>query len=170
MVNFNIDCDRFSSHVVTSPDMDLISAAELNLARDGRLSVQWAPFDYTPPSAKLAIVGITPGRQQANNALRAYQQALKSGLSLEAAQRHAKFVGSFSGAMRGNLVPMLDLVGLHQHFGLPSCDGLFDFGMRGDPFHVGLALSGILRRHELQRNAQSPAHTAPVPDGGDVPR
>jgi hypothetical protein len=126
MVDFNIDLDRFSAYVVASRDKDLVSADALNLARDGQMSVQWAPFDYIPPSARLAIVGITPGRQQANNALRAFQQALRSGQTREAALRHAKFVGSFSGDMRGNLVPMLDLVDVHRHFGMASCDTLFD--------------------------------------------
>ena len=126
MVNFKFDLDRFSTHVVASRNMDLVSADELHLARDGRLSVQWAPFDYTPPSARLAIVGITPGRQQANNALRAYRHALQSGQTREAALRHAKFVGSFSGEMRGNLVPMLDSLGVHLHFGIATCDALFD--------------------------------------------
>ena len=40
--------------------------------------------------------------------------------------KHAKFVGSFSGPLRNNIVRMLDSVGVHDVLGVPTCASLFD--------------------------------------------
>lgn len=98
----------------------------LTLHREGDLTVAWAPFDYVAEKARLVVVGITPGRQQAENALCAFQQALAVGHSPEAALRPAKMTGSFSGPMRSNLVDMLNHVGAHRVFGVATCATLFD--------------------------------------------
>jgi hypothetical protein len=100
--------------------------AALTIHREGDLTVAWAPFDYVAVNARLVVVGITPGRQQAENALHAFQQALARGLSPEAALRPAKMTGSFSGPMRASLVSMLDHVGAHRVFGVATCATLFD--------------------------------------------
>ncbi len=100
----------------------------LTLAREGSLSIIYAPFDYIQPAAKLVIVGITPGRVQAENALLSAQRALRSGKGISDAMRIAKSDGSFSGPLRQNLVHMLDHIGLNRKFRLPSCDGLFTSG------------------------------------------
>lgn len=100
--------------------------AALTLHAGGDLSVVWAPFDHVAPTARLAIVGITPGRQQAENALSAFQAALMAGLSPVEALRRAKLAGSFSGPMRSNLVAMLDHIRVNRILGVASCDELFD--------------------------------------------
>lgn len=97
----------------------------LTLARDGHLSVVWSPFEYLPSQARLAIVGITPGRLQAENGLRAFRKALVAGRAMEDAMREAKLTASFSGTMRGNLVAMLDRVGLQRALAVGSCTELF---------------------------------------------
>jgi hypothetical protein len=102
---------------------DLLKA--LTLAEDGHLLVVWSPFEYLPSQARLVLVGITPGRVQAENGLRAFRDALLAGRDIQDAIREAKSVGSFSGAMRGNLVAMLDHVGLQRVLGLLSCAELF---------------------------------------------
>jgi hypothetical protein len=92
----------------------------------GPLSAIYAPFDYVPTGARIAIVGITPGRVQADNALRAASRALRAGKSIEQAAAIAKLEASFSGTQtRNNLVAMLDEVGLASKFGLNTCAGLF---------------------------------------------
>jgi hypothetical protein len=101
-------------------------APPMTLVQEGPLSIHWIPSDHTPSSARLAVVGITPGREQANNILRSFGQALQSGASLDAALRTAKLSGSFSGPMRGNIVRMLDSVGVNVALGIPSCAALFD--------------------------------------------
>ncbi|MBV9783711.1 MAG: hypothetical protein JO264_07805 [Acidisphaera sp.] len=126
MAKFDIDLARFASQVGASAGTDLLGRDTLMLAREGQLCVQWAPFDHIPRTARLVIVGITPGREQATNALRAFGQALQAGQPLEAAQRHAKLVGSFSGPMRANIVQMLDSIGVQQALGVPTCAVLFD--------------------------------------------
>ena len=128
MVNFNtIDLDHLSSVVRTAGNGSLSNNPALTLAQEGRVSVHWAPFDYTPSTARLVLVGITPGREQAENALRALQQNLMAGSSLPDALRHAKLTGSFSGPqMRNNIVGMLDCVGVNRALGVASCSSLFE--------------------------------------------
>lgn len=103
---------------------DTLSA--LTLHAEGSLSVVWAPFDHVAATARLVVVGITPGAVQAENALVAFRAALRAGLSPAEASRRAKFTGSFSGPMRDNLVAMLDHVGAHRALGVASCAEVFD--------------------------------------------
>jgi hypothetical protein len=86
----------------------------LCLHSEGNVSIAYSPFDYFAPSPKLAIVGITPGRVQAVNALKAAGAALRAGETESSALRIAKLTGSFSGVQtRNNLVAMLDAIGSH---------------------------------------------------------
>ena len=103
---------------------DMLAALTLHVA--GPLSIAWAPFDYVPVTARLVVVGITPGRQQAENALSAFRDALAAGATPEEASRRAKFTGAFSGPMRDNLIAMLDHVGAQRALGVASCATLFD--------------------------------------------
>lgn len=97
----------------------------LRVASEGRLATYFAPFDYVNPKARVVLVGITPGLQQAVNALNAARSALQRGASVTDAAREAKTTGSFSGPMRRNLVDMLNHVGVARWLGLGSCDALF---------------------------------------------
>lgn len=127
MANLAIDLARLAAIVAkTSPATDLLASDDLLLARDNTLAVHWAPFDHVPPKARLVIVGITPGRQQAANALAAFRQTLQSDADLPSALRQAKLAGSFSGPIRGNLVTMLNRVGAQHALGVTDCAVLFD--------------------------------------------
>jgi hypothetical protein len=139
MAKFDIDLARFASLAQTSAGSDLLAGDKLTLAREGRLSVQWIPSEYVPSSARLVLVGITPGREQARNFLRAFGQALRDGQSLDAASRHAKLVGSFSGPMRNNIVRMLDHLGAQKILGVSTCAALFD------PAHEYVHFTSALR-------------------------
>ena len=86
----------------------------------------YAPFDHINPDARLVIVGMTPGLQQASNALRAAQCALRKGLSHGAAAAEAKVFASFSGPMRTNLVAMLDSIGIAGYLGVNSTASLWE--------------------------------------------
>jgi hypothetical protein len=99
---------------------------EFNLGRDGSLNVCYAPFDFIASEAQLVVVGITPGRAQAINALAAASVALRAGKDHKEATRLAKLTGSFSGPMRANLVSMLDHIGLASALVVTSCANLFD--------------------------------------------
>jgi hypothetical protein len=101
------------------------SSAELRMASAGRVSVYYSPFDWINTSARLVIVGITPGRQQAENALAEAKCALLAGDPPETVLRRAKSTAAFSGALRNNLIAMLDHIGLQQWLGVSSCEALF---------------------------------------------
>ncbi|WP_192799546.1 DUF4258 domain-containing protein [Brucella tritici] len=61
----SIMLDRNSLKMVAETD------SRLALHREGNQQVCYSPFDYVETSARLAIVGITPGMTQALNALNA---------------------------------------------------------------------------------------------------
>lgn len=98
----------------------------LTLHAQGALTVVWAPFDHVAADARLVVVGITPGRSQAENAFRAFRGALLDGATPAEALRRAKATGAFSGPLRRNLVAMLDHVGAQGALGVASCAALFD--------------------------------------------
>ncbi len=96
------------------------------MAEDGALSVYYAPFEWVNPQAKVVLVGITPGKSQAANALQEAQRALLSEASPAEVLRRGRASGAFSGAMRPNLVALLDEVGLQDWLGLKTCNDLFE--------------------------------------------
>lgn len=98
---------------------------EFLLHEEGALKVAWAPFDHINAAASVAIVGITPGWQQAEIAYRAAGTALAEGLDYSAACELAKAEASFAGTMRRNLVAMLDEIGVARAMGLRSTEELF---------------------------------------------
>lgn len=130
---------------------DLIAATDLEqvakaadipdgflLARAGRVEARYIPFDYVNPDARVVVVGISPGFVQWKNAVRAAQQGLGEGLALPALLRAAKYTGAFSGAIRPNLVALLDHIGLQRWLGIASCASLF--GADAHLMHVTGAL------------------------------
>lgn len=106
--------------------LSVASEASLTISQWAPLKVVYAPFEHTPASAKVVIVGITPGRFQAEQALKALHLALAAGKSDADALRLAKLTASFSGPMRKNLLKMLDHIGLPGKLGLASSAELFD--------------------------------------------
>ncbi len=105
-----------------------ITPAELIISESADLLVSYAPFDHIAGGAELVLVGLTPGRTQAANALEALQVQLRAGLDLEPALAAAKSTASFSGSMRSSLIAMLDLVGVPQKFGRASAATFFEAG------------------------------------------
>lgn len=102
--------------------------SELTLSEGRDLFVSYAPFDHIARQAELVLVGLTPGRTQAANALEALQAQLRAGRDLEGALAAAKSTASFSGSMRSSLIAMLDLVGVPQKFGRDSAAAFFEPG------------------------------------------
>ena len=95
------------------------------LARAGALSSHYIPFDYVNREARVVLVGISPGFVQWKNAVREAGRQLRAGASDAQALRAAKYTGAFSGAIRPNLVALLDHVGLQRWLGIASCATLF---------------------------------------------
>jgi hypothetical protein len=101
---------------------------ELVMVNHGTLAVTYAPFDHINRSAELVLVGLTPGRTQASNAIEAMQSALRAGKPPQVALEIAKSTASFSGSMRSSLIAMLDYVGVPQKFGRQSASEFFEPG------------------------------------------
>jgi hypothetical protein len=97
----------------------------LEMAREDNLSVYYIPFDYVNTKARIVLVGITPGFTQVKNALTEAQKQIKAGANYEETLIAAKKTGAFSGAMRPNLVAMLDYLKLNDWLGIKTCDELF---------------------------------------------
>ncbi|WP_306015015.1 uracil-DNA glycosylase family protein [Oceanicaulis sp. MMSF_3324] len=129
--------DIIKSHIRQGSLIENIEA-DLTLYEDGRLRAEYAPFDYVERSARVVIVGLTPGRQQARNALRALIEALQGGANVEVALEVAKKTGSFSGPLRRNLTAMLDHIGVNTLLGVQSAEQLFDEEARGAHFTSAL--------------------------------
>jgi len=102
----------------------------LLITREGRVTVEYAPFDYIESGAQLVIVGLTPGRTQATNAISEMQKRLLAGDDLMAALIAAKRFASFSGSMRSALVRMLDKIRLPQVYGHGSAYDFFSDNAR----------------------------------------
>lgn len=98
---------------------------DLRIAKEDDVEVWYAPFEYINPSARIVIAGITPGRTQMMNALRECRAQLDRGASDEKALAAAKETAAFSGAMRPNLIAMLDRVGIQNILRITSCAELF---------------------------------------------
>ncbi len=113
-----------------SPIIRSLSAAELDgapsltdkmcLAKDGNVEISYAPFEWVNVQARIVIVGITPGRTQMINAIKEARRQLDSGADPEHALAAAKRTGGFSGAMRPNLVGLLDHVGINRWLGVAA--------------------------------------------------
>jgi hypothetical protein len=110
------------------------------LAREGALKAHYIPFDYVNLEARVVLVGISPGFVQWKNAVREARRLLAAGASDLDALRAAKYTGAFSGAIRPNLVALLDHVGLQRWLGIASCATLF--GADARLMHV----TGVLRQ------------------------
>jgi hypothetical protein len=100
-------------------------SSKLLVSTEGRFQTFYAPFDHINRDAKVVICGITPGKQQALNALEEARKSLLNGDTVETAKKKAKTFGSFSGDMRPNLVAMLNHIGLDELLGITNCADLF---------------------------------------------
>lgn len=89
------------------------------------LQVAWAPFDTVENTARIAIFGVTPGREQMGNALRAYHKARLCGSDHLAAVRYGKGTGAFSGEMQDTLIRLLDEVSIPRLLGAHSSHALW---------------------------------------------
>lgn len=95
---------------------------------DSTVRAYYAPFDHVNTEARLMLVGITPGREQMNRALKACCQQLKLGRSDAEACSAAKRAASFGGGMRDTLVNLLDRYNFQHRLGVKSCNELWDEG------------------------------------------
>ena len=135
--------DEFAAIIRTLPEKRLYEKQDLcteqfKIYADSEIEVFYAPFDAVAESAKVAIVGITPGFQQMEIGFRFARSFLLEGHSGTEACVEAKRQASFAGQMRKNLVDMLDEIGLPGAHGLSSSGELF--GSEANQLHTTSAL------------------------------
>lgn len=130
-------------------------------ADEGALRIECSAFDHIELGARLVVVGITPGAQQRDLADAAFQSALAKGMSPGGAGRAAKFAASFGGAMRANLVKMLDAVGAASFLGLNSFADAFDPATAGK-VHFTSALRYPVFHKGANYNGQVPMLSSPA--------
>lgn len=95
--------------------------------REGNIEIYYAPHnDYINPSAKVFIVGITPGFQQMSTAISEVRKCIEEGTSIEESKYRAKVAGRFSGPLRKNIISMLDDIKLNEALGVNSTAELFE--------------------------------------------
>ena len=111
---------------------------EFLLARQGRLSVYWIPFERLNPHARVVLVGLTPGYGQMEKAFTAARDAIRDGRSTAEALACIYERASFAGTMRVNMVRMLDAIGVADALGISSSAELFD--RYGELVHTTSAL------------------------------
>lgn len=98
----------------------------LKISTDRNLATYYAPFEHINESARIVLVGITPGVSQANTALTELRRQLSAGASDQAGLRAAKETASFSGSMRKALVELLNSIGIAASLRIDDCAALFD--------------------------------------------
>ena len=130
-------------------------------AKEGSLRVERSAFDHIEHGARLVIVGITPGVQQRELADTAFASAIAKGMPAEAASRTAKFAASFGGAMRANLIRMLDDVGAALLLGLDSLADAFNPANQGK-VHFTSALRYPVFHNGANYNGQVSLLSSPV--------
>jgi hypothetical protein len=96
---------------------------ETLLAKDGKLSVYFIPFGDFSKSAKIALVGITPGFEQMRLAYAAARDYSGPERNL---YRICGAAAGFGGPMRKLLIEMLVGIGIPQAMGLTNSAELFD--------------------------------------------
>ena len=96
------------------------------IERSGDIEIYYAPVDYLNPEAQIALVGITPGWHQMEVAYRVAREAIQKGYGRVAVCRRTKKAAAFSGAMRKNLLEMLDGIGVPKFLGIQTSKDLFE--------------------------------------------
>lgn len=133
-----------------NPSRDTIRN-KFSVAQTSDLLEIYTPFEYITPTAKVAIVGITPGYTQVLNAIESLSEALKSDVEDEKALQTAKHTGAFSGSLRANLIDLLDSIGLHEYLGIENCKELFD--SRSDLIQTCSVLKNAIFKYNKKKNS-----------------
>lgn len=120
---------------ITQPQRLLLHAFDVGTRH---IEIAYFPACVANVEAQIAIVGLTPGRQQWRNALVEVRRCLRAGLSEAEALASAAAYAAFSGPMRANLVAMLDSVGVNSLLGLQSTASLWE-----DRFHLAYFTSAL---------------------------
>jgi len=98
----------------------------LEMDSDRDLTIYYAPFESVNPTARLVLLGITPGPTQMVIACMAARSVLQRGGSYEEALHAGKLTGAFSGEpLRSNLLRQLHHWGVHEWLQIDCVEDLF---------------------------------------------
>ncbi len=89
-----------------------------------RTRIYHAPFDWINTTARIVIVGITPGEHSMRNAFRRAAASLRDEETLTEASKQGKRAGSFSN-MRFIIAEMFDELGVPEAVGIERSEDLF---------------------------------------------
>ena len=107
-------------------EKDSILNREFALHHDPDMQIYYAPHnEFINPGAKIVIVGITPGWSQTQCAYQTAKNGIEQHLTDEEICFRCKMDSRFAGAMRTNLIAMLNELGLHKRLMLSSCTEMF---------------------------------------------
>jgi hypothetical protein len=121
-----IDLIEKYAPVLNGPTSPVVRDPRLLMDASGDLKIYYAPLEYVNPSARIVLVGITPGPTQMVNANNEARRALQAGKSSAAAIQTAKSVGAFSGEpLRSNLIDQLNHWGFYKWLNLSDSAELF---------------------------------------------
>lgn len=105
---------------------DLLTASFL-IEKHKDICMYYAPHnEYINNTAKIVIVGITPGWHQMQSALEQFVKSYTSGKTVEVCLKESKKAAGFAGSMRKNLIDMLNGCGIPEVFDLPAPAYLFE--------------------------------------------
>src|SRR5262249_40390719 len=99
---------------------------DFRIFRDSQLAIYFAPFFCVRPKARIVIIGITPGWQQMELAIRTFREGLEFSWPREKIVMEIDNRASFAGRMRTNLVCMLNDLHIPRYLSIASADALFD--------------------------------------------
>jgi hypothetical protein len=115
----------------------------------------YAPFDWINEEADIVLIGITPGRHQAQLALKTLRNCLRRGMPVTDAARTAKQAASFEGEMRKIAAQLMNRFKLHKLFRLSDSAELF--GSDGHRAHY----TSLLRYPVLHWQTKKPKKGTP---------
>ena len=119
-----------------SSDSTLNDLESLRIDKDGDVEVYYSPFDYITPTAKIVLVGITPGKTQLLNALLSLEKCFTPAEALIVTKKE----GAFSGRLRENLVELLNCICIHKKLNITNSSSLF-----GEDSHL-IHTTSVLRQ------------------------
>ncbi len=126
------------------------------LAHAGRYRSYYIPFESVNRTARVVVVGISPGFVQWKNAMREAQRQMAQGSTRDEVLRAARQAGAFSGAIRPNFVALLDAIGVQRWLGIASCATLFNAD-------ASLVHIGAILRHPVFVDGKNYSGTPAMP-------
>lgn len=100
---------------------------KLLIKEEKQISIYYAAHnEYFNPNAKVFIIGITPGFAQMEKSIVAARRCIEEGIPLEEIPYICKKEARFAGALRKNIIQMLDEIQLGEKLGLASSALLFE--------------------------------------------